>query len=83
MRAQKKTASAPVVQESDMPTTFEGHFTPPTGRFALVAGRFNHFVVEHLVAGALDGLKRHGVPEDAIDLAWVPGSFEIPVVAQR
>lgn len=66
-----------------MPNIIEGHFSPPPGRFALVAARFNHFIVEHLVHGALDGLKRHGVSEDAIDLAWVPGSFEIPLVAQR
>jgi 6,7-dimethyl-8-ribityllumazine synthase len=63
-------------------TTYEGTFSPPSGRFALVAARFNHFVVEHLVAGAQDGLKRHGVNDDAIDLVWVPGSYEIPMVAQ-
>lgn len=62
---------------------FEGTFAPPPGRFALVAARFNHFVVEHLVGGALDGLHRHGVNAAAIDIAWVPGSFEIPLVAQR
>jgi 6,7-dimethyl-8-ribityllumazine synthase len=62
---------------------FEGNLTPPPGRFALVAARFNQLIVESLVAGARDGLRRHGVAEDAIDLAWVPGSFEIPMVAQR
>jgi 6,7-dimethyl-8-ribityllumazine synthase len=62
---------------------YEGSFAPPAGRFALVAARFNHFVVEHLVGGARDGLRRHGVAEDAVDLVWVPGSFEIPLVAQR
>ena len=62
---------------------YEGTFAPPPGRFALVAARFNQFVVEKLVAGAREGLKRHGVAEDAVDLAWVPGSFEIPLVAQR
>jgi 6,7-dimethyl-8-ribityllumazine synthase len=62
---------------------YEGNFSPPPGRFALVAARFNHFVVEHLVNGALDGLKRHGVADDGIDLIWVPGSYEIPLVAQR
>src|SRR5262249_44900281 len=64
-------------------TTYEGTFASPVGRFALVAARFNHFVVEHLVGGALDGFKRHGVADDAVDLVWVPGSFEIPLVAQR
>ena len=63
--------------------TFEGDFSPPAGRFALVAARFNALVVDPLVAGALDGLKRHGVPDDRIDLVRVPGSFEIPLVAQR
>jgi 6,7-dimethyl-8-ribityllumazine synthase len=63
--------------------TLEGLLTPPPGRFALVAARFNHLVVERLVAGARDGLRRHGVAEEAIDLVWVPGSFEIPLVAQR
>jgi 6,7-dimethyl-8-ribityllumazine synthase len=66
-----------------MPNTIEGTFAPPPGRFVLVAARFNHFIVDHLVGGALDGLKRHGVADDAIDVVWVPGSFEIPLVAQR
>jgi 6,7-dimethyl-8-ribityllumazine synthase len=66
-----------------MPTVYEGTFSQPPGRFALVAARFNHFVVEHLVAGAADGLKRHGVADDAVDLVWVPGSYEIPLVAKR
>src|SRR6266705_192055 len=62
---------------------YEGNFAPPPGRFALVAARFNSFLVEQLVAGARDALRRHGVADDAVDLAWVPGSFEIPLVAQR
>lgn len=66
-----------------MPTTYEGDFKTPPGRFALVAARFNHFIVQQLVGGALDGFKRHGVAEDALDLVWVPGSFEIPPVAKR
>src|SRR5947209_18374912 len=66
-----------------MPTIYEGTFAPPPGRFVLVAARFNAVVVESLVEGALDGLKRHGVSEEAIDLVRVPGSFEIPLVAQR
>jgi 6,7-dimethyl-8-ribityllumazine synthase len=61
----------------------QGSFTTPAGRFALVAARFNHFIVEKLVAGAEDALNRHGVASEAIDLVWVPGSFEIPLVAQR
>jgi 6,7-dimethyl-8-ribityllumazine synthase len=64
-------------------STFEGTFAPPSGRFALVAARFNQFVVERLVEGAQDAFRRHGVADDAVDLAWVPGSFEIPLVARR
>src|SRR5918994_3174640 len=66
-----------------MPTVIEGDFATPAGRFALVAARFNGFVVDQLVAGALDALQRHGVTDDRIDLVKVPGSFEIPPVAQR
>ena len=66
-----------------MPTIYEGTFATPPGRFALVAARFNGTIVDDLVGGALDGLRRHGVADDAIDLAWVPGSFEVPLVAQR
>ncbi|MFO0851531.1 MAG: 6,7-dimethyl-8-ribityllumazine synthase [Gemmataceae bacterium] len=66
-----------------MPTVYEGDFAPPAGRFALVAARFNGVIVDQLVAGATDALRRHGVAEDRVDLVRVPGSFEIPVVAQR
>lgn len=61
----------------------QGNFSPPPGRFVLVAARFNQVIVDKLVEGARDGLRRHGVADDAVDLAWVPGSFEIPLVAQR
>src|SRR3954452_499987 len=64
-------------------TIIEGNFAPPSGRFALVAARFNSAIVDALVAGAADALKRHGVADDAIDLVRVPGLFEIPLVAQR
>jgi 6,7-dimethyl-8-ribityllumazine synthase len=64
-------------------TVYEGSLTAPPGRFVLVAARFNHFIVEHLVNGALDGLKRHGVADEAIDLVRVPGSYDIPPVALR
>jgi 6,7-dimethyl-8-ribityllumazine synthase len=63
--------------------TLEGTLTPPAGRFAVVASRFNHAVVEPLVGGAVDALRRHGVAEEAIDLVRVPGSFEVPLIAQR
>jgi len=66
-----------------MPTTIEGDFSPPAGRFALVAARFNSFVVDQLAAGAADALRRHGVADDRIDLVRVPGAYEIPLVAQK
>jgi len=64
-------------------TTIEGDFSPPKGRFAIVAARFNSFVVEPLILGAADGLRRHGVGDERVDLVRVPGSFEIPLVAKR
>lgn len=66
-----------------MPNVYQGDFSPPSGRFALVAARFNQTIVDNLVAGATDALVRHSVADDAIDLCWVPGSFEIPLVAQK
>ena len=62
---------------------YEGTHDKPTGRFAIVAARFNQDVVDRLVQGAQEGFKSNGVIEDSIDLVWVPGSFEIPLVAQR
>ena len=61
----------------------EGDFATPTGRFAIVAGRFNGFVVEPLVAGARDALVRHGVKDEAIDLIRVPGAWEIALAAHK
>lgn len=61
----------------------EGNLQPGDRRFALVASRFNDFVTRRLVDGCVDALRRHGVPEERIDLAWVPGAFEIPVAARR
>ncbi len=61
----------------------EGDFVVPEGRFAIVAGRFNEYVVQALVSGACDTLKRHGVADDAIDLVRVPGAWEIPQAARR
>lgn len=63
--------------------TIEGDFTIRDARFAIVAARFNGFIVENLVAGAIDALRRHGIGETDIDLVRVPGSFEIPLAAQR
>jgi 6,7-dimethyl-8-ribityllumazine synthase len=58
----------------------------PTGehrRFAVVASRFNHAIVERLVDGALDALVRHGVAADDVDVVWVPGAWELPIAARR
>jgi 6,7-dimethyl-8-ribityllumazine synthase len=66
-----------------MPKIYEGDFSTPPGRFAILAARFNATVVDNLTAGAVDALVRHGVADDAIDIVRVPGSFEIPLVAQR
>ncbi|HLG50570.1 MAG: 6,7-dimethyl-8-ribityllumazine synthase [Chloroflexi bacterium] len=62
---------------------FEGNLVGEGLRFAIVVARFNEFITSRLLAGAMDGLIRHGVREQDIDVAWVPGSFEIPVVAKR
>lgn len=61
---------------------FEGDFTSPAGRFAIVASRFNALVTEALLSGCRDAFARHGVAEDRLDVAWVPGSFEIPLTAK-
>ncbi len=66
-----------------MPTMIEGDFAPPAGRFVLVAARFNGIVVDQLVAGALDAQRRYGVADDRVDVVKVPGSFEIPLIAQK
>lgn len=62
----------------------EGKVIAPEGmKVGIIASRFNSFIVEKLLEGAIDGLVRHGVAEENIDAAWVPGAFEIPVVAQK
>ena len=61
----------------------EGKVVTSGARIAIVASRFNEFIVSKLVGGAEDALVRHGVDSDSITLAWVPGAFEIPMVAKR
>lgn len=63
--------------------TIEGDFTGGKGRYALVVGRWNSFVVEHLLAGALDTLRRHGVSDKQITIVRAPGAFEIPLVCKK
>ena len=60
----------------------EGQLSGVSGRFVLVVGRWNSFVVEHLLEGAIDTLKRHGVSEDQLHIVRAPGAFEIPLVCQ-
>ncbi|MEH2945069.1 6,7-dimethyl-8-ribityllumazine synthase [Lachnospiraceae bacterium KK002] len=61
----------------------EGNVVANGTRVGIVASRFNEFIVSKLVSGAQDALLRHGVKDDDITLAWVPGSFEIPLTAQK
>ncbi|MDP5052876.1 MAG: 6,7-dimethyl-8-ribityllumazine synthase [Congregibacter sp.] len=63
--------------------TIEGTMTHTTGRYALLVGRWNSFVVEHLLEGAVDTLKRHGVADAQMTVIRVPGAFEIPLACQR
>ena len=66
-----------------MGVLYEGRFDARGRKVALVASRFNEFFTRELLAGAQDCLRRHGVPDADVDVAWVPGSFEIPIAAQR
>lgn len=63
--------------------TTEGDFTDGQGRYAIVVARFNSFVVDSLVGGAIDTLRRHGVDEDRIEIVRVPGAFELPLAVKR
>jgi 6,7-dimethyl-8-ribityllumazine synthase len=66
-----------------MNKNFEGSLLGKGLRFGLVVSRFNEFITKKLLEGAQDALRRHGVNEADIDIAWVPGSFEIPLVAKK
>ncbi len=61
----------------------EGNLVANDIKVAIVASRFNEFITSKLISGAEDGLKRHGVKDDDITLAWVPGAFEIPLIAKK
>jgi 6,7-dimethyl-8-ribityllumazine synthase len=63
--------------------TLEGNMTHSDGRYALVVARWNSFVVEHLLQGAMDTLRRHGVADSHLTIVRVPGAFEMPLVCQR
>lgn len=63
--------------------TIEGNLLAHELKVGIIAARFNEFITSKLVSGALDALRRHGAQEENIELAWVPGAFEIPLVAQK
>ncbi|WP_409228343.1 6,7-dimethyl-8-ribityllumazine synthase [Gudongella sp. SC589] len=62
---------------------YEGNLIGKGLKFGIVVGRFNEFIGSKLLGGAIDALKRHGVEEDNIEVAWVPGAFEIPLAAKK
>ena len=63
--------------------TYEGLLTVTNEKFCIVISRFNEFIGGKLLSGAIDELKRHGVDDNNIDIVWVPGAFEIPLVAKK
>lgn len=66
-----------------MTNEFRGDMQPGDARFAIVVSKYNDSITSKLLAGAIETLRKHGVAEDAVDVAWVPGAWEIPVVADR
>lgn len=66
-----------------MVKVYEGRLVSQGLKYGIVAGRFNEFIVSKLVSGALDALRRHGADDSDIEIAWVPGAFEIPLIAQK
>ncbi|HJJ69812.1 MAG TPA: 6,7-dimethyl-8-ribityllumazine synthase [Methanocorpusculum sp.] len=62
---------------------YEGKLVPEDIKIGIVASRFNEFIVSKLIGGADDALRRHNVKDENVDLAWVPGAFEIPLVASK
>lgn len=73
-----------VLARENMTDTLEGSYLAPEGaRFGIVVGRFNHFITDRLLEGALDGLVRHGVPREHVSIVRTPGAFEIPYAVRR
>ena len=66
-----------------MTRIIEGMLTATTEKFCIVIARFNEFIGSKLLSGAIDELKRHGVKEENIDVIWVPGAFEIPLISKK
>ena len=66
-----------------MAKVFEGNLIGSGLKIGVVVGRFNEFITSKLLSGALDALKRHGVEEEGVEVAWVPGAFEIPLISKK
>jgi 6,7-dimethyl-8-ribityllumazine synthase len=71
------------VEREKGPNYIEGDLTATGRSFGIVASRFNDFIVKELLGGALDAIKRHGGDLGAVDVVWVPGSYEVPLAAKR
>ncbi|UQZ81988.1 6,7-dimethyl-8-ribityllumazine synthase [Paenibacillus konkukensis] len=66
-----------------MAKVYEGHLVSKGLKYGIVVGRFNEFITSKLLGGALDALKRHGATDDEVEIAWVPGAFEISLIALK
>lgn len=66
-----------------MANIYEGHLVSKGLKYGIVVGRFNEFITSKLLSGALDALKRHGAEDNDTDIAWVPGAFELPLIAKK
>lgn len=66
-----------------MTKVYEGHLVSEQLKYGIVVGRFNEFISSKLLGGALDALKRHGAKDEDIEIAWVPGAFEIPLITKK
>jgi 6,7-dimethyl-8-ribityllumazine synthase len=66
-----------------MPRVFEGQLGGVDGKYAIVVSRYNDNITSKLLEGAVETLKSHGIPDESIDVAWVPGAWEIPLIAER
>jgi 6,7-dimethyl-8-ribityllumazine synthase len=83
LNSHKLIAVSKVFKEVAMSNVFEGDLLGKDLKIGVVVARFNEFITGKLLSGAKDALSRHGVVDENIDVAWVPGSFEIPLIAQK
>ena len=72
-----------IIEGESIMNVYEGKLIPGKIKVGIVAARFNEFITSRLLSGALDGLRRHEVGDEDIDIAWVPGAFEIPLAASK